>query len=188
MISYMKTHRFLLRLPEVLHQRALKKAASSDKSLNQFIEEAVTGAVSRAETISLGAFDPLVRSARSWFNANLVGVILFGSQARGDTHDSSDTDVLIVIRDTVALSRELYRKELPVLEGEPASELTLHYAHLPASPKDAGSLWLECALDGVIILDSDRTIQVMLSQIRRVIASGAVIRKISHGQGSWVHI
>ena len=61
MISYMKTHRFLLRLPEVLHQRALKKAASSDKSLNQFIEDAVTGAVSRAEPISLGAFGPLVR-------------------------------------------------------------------------------------------------------------------------------
>jgi predicted HicB family RNase H-like nuclease len=49
----MKSHRFLLRLPEVLHQRALKKAASSDKSLNQFIEDAVTGAVSRAETISM---------------------------------------------------------------------------------------------------------------------------------------
>ena len=183
----MENHRFLLRLPQALHKRALKRAALTDKSLNQFIENAVAGALNQNAAESLGEFDALVRSARSHFKDTLIGVILFGSQARGDTHDTSDTDVLIVLKSEVALSRDLYRKKLLEREEDSAVQMTLHYTHLPIKPEDAGSLWLECALDGIIIMDSAQTIHAKLSQIRRVIASGEIVRKTSHGQGYWVH-
>ena len=59
-------------------------------------------------------------------------------------------------------------------------------SNLPSSPRDAGSLWLECALDAKILHDPTGIIRRRLEEIKEMIVSGAVIRRTTHGQGYWI--
>ena len=52
----------------------------------------------------------LLRGIRQRFADELVGIVLFGSTARGDNTEASDIDLLLVLSPGVVLSRELYRR------------------------------------------------------------------------------
>jgi hypothetical protein len=124
----------------------------------------------------------LVKDAKREFGPKFLGLLLFGSRARGDVHDMSDTDILIVVDESVTIDRALYRAwDQRVPEG-----VSLQIAHLPTTAHDAGSLWLECALDAKILSDPFGLVADFIAQAREYITSGTVIRKTTHGQGFWV--
>lgn len=56
---------------------------------------------------------PLLRDVRTALQAlygdRLVQLVLYGSQARGDTHDESDVDLLVVLDGPVDPGREIRR-------------------------------------------------------------------------------
>jgi len=172
-----KQSRLLLRIPPVLHRILKARAAEADVSVNALIERLLEAGLRLDPTEAL-----VIETARRLYGDDFVGLLLFGSRARGDAHAGSDTDLLLVLRDTVRIERELYRtwdKLLP-------ERVSLHLAHLPASPYEPGSLWLECALDGRIIADPTGRIGETIAELKDLITSGAFVRRTTHGQGYWV--
>ncbi|MGB3633943.1 MAG: nucleotidyltransferase domain-containing protein [Rubrobacteraceae bacterium] len=100
---------------------------------------------------------------------NLVSVVLFGSRARGETHEGSDWDFLVVARDLPEGTLErvfrlkkmippLYRGEASLLAKTP-EEFT---AGLP-------ELYLDIALDGVVLYDTGAYMANRLEALKALI-------------------
>lgn len=175
----------MLRLPPKQHAALQHLAAARDVSLNTLCRQALTeflGSVPSKPTAE-NVEEPLVRAVRQMLGSSLVGVILFGSKARGEEHDGSDVDLLIVVAPQQPLSRHLYRQWDEAL---PAGVYSPHFVHLPDSTEKAGSLWLEAAIDGVVLLDGSGSVQRFLGRLRRVIAEGGLVRRTAYGHPYWV--
>ena len=174
--------KILLRLPKALHDAVKARAASAKLSVNSLLERYIAQGV--ADPVPQDLFSRVIEDARREFAGGFVGLLLFGSQARGDVHDTSDTDLLLVVSEDVRIERSMYRawdERLP--EG-----VSLHISRLPPHAEDAGSLWLECALDARILYDPSGRIAEFLSAAKRYITSGKVARRVTHGQGFWIPV
>jgi len=155
-------------------------AASGGLSLNQYCVAALQAA----------AFEPAsnraawLEAARAEFAQDLAGVVLFGSTARGTRRAGSDVDLLIVLNPGASITRELYRRWDRAV-GTRGLE-TPHFVRLPGTLEDAGGIWFEAAMDGVVLHDSDGRVAGFLSDVRRAAAHGAVRRGVAHGHPYWV--
>jgi len=172
--------RLLLRLPSALHRRVKARASETGSSLNSVIVEAIDNGLSKGR---LEALTPsIIKHAKSQFGDAFLGLLLYGSRARGDAYESSDTDLLLVVDGSVRIARELYRSWDNILPDG----VSLNIATLPATPQDAGSLWFECALDAKILFDPTGMLRRRLDDIKDMIVSGAFVRRTTHGQGYWI--
>ena len=115
---------------------------------------------------------------------SLLGVLLFGSVARGEEHDGSDIDLLIVIARERPLTRLLYRQWD---EAWPEAAYSPHFVHLPQSIEKAGSVWLEAAVDGIIPDEGDGSVRRFLGQLRKAMAAGRLVRRTAHGHAYWIN-
>ena len=173
--------RFLLRVPPGLHAALQEAARVAGLSLNEFcVRRLATPGSGLALEEGAGT---LVSRAADIAGAALIGVILYGSWMRGDATAASDVDALIVVDQSLALSRELYRAwdAAPVTWG--AAAVDPHFAHLPGD--DPSGLWGEVALDGVVLFERGLRVSSLLVRVRRNIAAGRLIRHVVHGQPYW---
>ena len=116
---------------------------------------------------------------------DIDGLVLFGSMARGQQTASSDIDLLIVLNRSTILDRDVYsRWKLGRFAGREIAPL---FVHLPADGERVGGLWLEVALDGVVLFDRDLRVTRFLSRVRNLVAGGRVRRMITHGHPYWVY-
>jgi predicted nucleotidyltransferase len=124
-----------------------------------------------------------VDQARQIAGDDLEAVVLFGSEARGQSRPSSDIDLLIVVKRRLDLSRDLYRRW-----DDQATDrrMSPHFVHLPHDVSTAGSLWFEVALDGVILYQETLRISEFLHSVRKAIADGFIRRRYTHGHPYWV--
>jgi len=175
-----KASKILLRIPEALHTAVKARAAKLGVSVNTFIERLIEHGLHGDGASEVETF--VLNKALETYGDAFVGLLLFGSRARGDAHDLSDTDLLLVVRDTIRIERELYRMWDTILPDH----ISLHIAHLPVDPQAPGSLWLECALDARIIFDPTGVIGSTLRSLKGLITSGSIVRRETHGQGFWV--
>jgi predicted nucleotidyltransferase len=113
----------------------------------------------------------------------LVGVVLFGSAARGQASEGSDVDLLVVIESTVVLNRSLYQRWDAVCRDERVSP---HFVHLPRHALDGGSLWFEVAIDGIALYERGLRVSRHLCRVRQAIADGLIERRKAYGHGYWV--
>ncbi len=134
----------------------------------------------------------------------LVGIVVFGSWARGEATPGSDLDLLIVVDDRIPLTRALYRRwdewEPLQVNGSPIEP---HFMHMPRAdgrlrsrvgPKvapsdDSGavsSLWAEAAVDGLVLRDTGTKISRILAAIVSRIASGELVARRAHGHRYWL--
>ena len=178
--------RFVLRIPSDLHSRARRLAQEQGVSLNEYCRcaiESYTGTVT-SEPRAANRGGPWVDAARLVVGDDLEGVALFGSEARGEARESSDVDLLVVVADRLELSRKLYRG----WDNRSGMDrrVSPHFVHLPSSVLEAGSIWYETAMDGIILFERDRSISSFLQSIRRAIADGHVRRGYAHGHPYWV--
>ena len=178
--------RFVLRLPSQLHGALKALAARKGVSLNELCLQAVENYAAAAGVVE----DNLTEDQPQWLQAiremlveSLVGVILFGSTARGERYDDSDIDLLIIVASDLPLTRRLYTLWDEYVSGERYSP---HFVHLPGDIKSAGSIWFEAAIDGIVIYELGRRISRWLSQIRRAIVAGKLERKIAYGHPYWI--
>ncbi len=111
----------------------------------------------------------VVSKLREGLGEDLVAVVLFGSRARGEAHESSDWDVLVIVRRlpgrtlerAIRLKRMLppdYRGEVSLLAKTPEEFMS----NLP-------DLYLDIALDGVILYDTDEYMAGQLWLLRNLI-------------------
>ncbi len=116
----------------------------------------------------------------------ICGIILFGSHVRGEGLKHSDIDLLIVLKDEVELTRELYSEwDRNFLKYK---DISPQFVKLPKDPLGAGGLWYEVALEGIVLWQSDNRILQFLWHLRQVIASRKVIRSFSYGHPYWIKI
>jgi predicted nucleotidyltransferase len=180
-----RSGRFVLRLPPDLHARSSEEARRQGISLNEYCREAIEQYADRAASALLTeeGTDEFVAWARELVGDDLEGVVLFGSQARGDARPGSDIDLLIVISSARELERELYRQWDSRSTNRVASP---HFTHLPSVVMEAGSLWFEVALDGIVLYDRNGSVRAFLSSIRGATADGRLRRRYAHGHPYWV--
>jgi hypothetical protein len=98
--------RSLLRLPAALHQRIKARAdelrLSPNSTMVHVLERGLTSS-------GVEQLEPLIVSmAKSQFGDAFIGLLLYGSRARGDVYETSDTDLLLVVAPTVRIERETY--------------------------------------------------------------------------------
>lgn len=179
--------KFVLRTGAKLHARLRTAALKSGLSLNQLCLNLLESRLKRSQILPQG-FDWLqdILSSIPKLNLEIEGIILFGSAARGDFTEKSDIDLLIVLNKTASLSTELYRKWDEIFKDRIFNKISPQFVILPHNPKTVGSLWLEAAIDGIILYDAKDNIRKTIQNIRLFIAAGEVKRKISHGHPYWV--
>ena len=122
--------------------------------------------------------------ARTEVGDALIGILMFGSIARGAATTHSDVDLLLVIDRSLAITRELYRRWDVVTLRLHDRLVDAHFAHLP-DRRVAGGVWAEAAVDGVLLLDPTHRIHTALAAIRRDMADGLLQRHTVHGQAYW---
>ncbi|MEX2536296.1 MAG: toxin-antitoxin system HicB family antitoxin [Trueperaceae bacterium] len=174
--------RFLLRLDPALHAQLREAAQRSGLSLNDLCIRRL----SAPATDVGGPGSAIVTHAAHLFGDALKGVVAFGSWARDELASDSDVDVLVIVAKQVAITRDLYRR----WDHEPMSwrsrDVDVHFAHQPTSGAHAGGMWIDIAIDGVVLYDRDLELSRTLADIRSRVASGELSRHYAHGQAYWV--
>jgi hypothetical protein len=173
--------RFLLRLPPALHGTLRDAAGRAGLSLNEYCVRAL--ATPAMDPTGPGA--AVSARALSQFGHELIGVLLYGSWARGDDTPASDIDALVVLDAARPITRALYREwdDSPLEHDGRAIEV--HFVGLPPDDGEPGTVWLEAALDGVVAFDPHVRIARALGRVRREIAAGTRMRRRAHGQPYW---
>lgn len=180
--------KFVLRLSPELHAALRVQSRESSLSLNDLcvlkLGEGIVG-----DSHPLLTRKVLHKIEKQF--PDVVGVVLFGSAARGEATEFSDIDLLLVLPSGYSISRDLYRewdrwavaqrREFPYLK-----KVSPHFVSLPEESLSAGSLWFEVALDGKILLQQEETLSQVLYSLREAMASGEISRQFSHGHPYWV--
>jgi hypothetical protein len=94
----------------------------------------------------------------------------------------------VVVEESVALTRELYRTwdEHPV--SWDGRRVEVHFVHLPRPGIVVAGVWAEVALDGVVLFERAFHVSRRLSEVRRDIVEGRIVRKVAHGQPYWARV
>jgi predicted nucleotidyltransferase len=184
--------KFVLRLPPGLHERLRGMARGLGISLNTLCVRLLIGATEPATAGSeaLSALQTscleLVAAFAGQARIRVLGTVLFGSAARNELRPGSDIDLLLVCDRGVPLARTLYTTwDLLAPGGDRDREVNAHFVHLPRTVEEAGSLWLEAAVEGVIAGDETGQVERFLQELRRAVASGRFVRSVVHGQPFW---
>lgn len=182
----MGTHsgKFLVRLDPALHKQLSHEAEDCHVSLNEICIRKLAAPVFISTFAS--PFASAILLARKIFGKALIGIVIFGSYARGQTRESSDIDLMIILQPGFKYSRDHLRQWDD--EGLVVASHTVSAAivYLCKNEIPQNVLWLESAIEGIILLDTDQIVQRRLFHLRELIASGLVIKKISHGQSYWI--
>ena len=136
------------------------------------------------------ALDLVEALAREW-DKDLIGVVLFGSAARGEATAASDIDILIVLEAGVSITRALYDRWDGMIRGRgnrSDERVSPQFVVLPSDPSQVGSLWLEVAREGIVVLDPRGRVARFLVALRDYILGGAVTRRVTHGHPYWIRV
>ena len=176
--------RFVLRLPPALHASLRDGARGAGLSLNEYCVRVLASAPGAA----VGPGADVAKRAGAVFGTEFVGAVVHGSWARGEATASSDVDVLVVLAPTHRVTRSTYRTwdlEPITYEGR---EVDVHVATLPADDVAPGPMWLEVAIDGIVVVDRDHQVARYLGEVRRRIAARAWTRRLAHGHPYWTAV
>lgn len=175
--------RFVLRIDPGLHASLREAARAAGTSLNEYCARKLASSAVRADEAVSG----VVERATSVLRDSLLGIVVFGSWARGEHAARSDVDVLVIPEKSVEITRELYRRwdAGPGLSwhGHPVEP---HFARLPPEPVGISGLWAEVALDGLVLFERDFVVSRRLSGLRRTILAGRISRRLAQGRPYWV--
>ncbi len=167
--------KFVLRIPAGLHRKIARDASALGKSLNQFI----------LEKLMESPADSRVDLIQGTYKKDLVGVVLFGSKARGDHTETSDEDLLIVLKSEVSLNRDIYDRWDKFIEPR-FPKVSPQFVNYPRDIKNVGGIWFEAALEGKVLFENGQIVTRLLSQLKQLIITGHYKRKWSHGHPYWV--
>lgn len=173
----MLSGKFVLRIPQDLHRHLKAEAIRENCSLNHLIVAKISNPVS-------GLHQDIVEVIQRLWTP--LGIILFGSTVKGRERESSDIDLLIIVPDKIAIERSLYSdwdREL----GAKYTKYSPHFVHIAPAKQKISGLWLEAALEGLLVSESDKTVASYIADVKDQIARGVYQRKSSHGHNYWVY-
>lgn len=126
-----------------------------------------------------------IRRGAELFAGSLIGIVAYGSWARNELVEDSDIDLLVVLDERVAITRDLYRTwdASPIRwEGRP---LEPHFVHLPDGSGRVSGTWAEAALDGIVLFEQGLIVSHALIDLRRRIVDEALVPGTAQGQRYW---
>ncbi len=132
-----------------------------------------------------GLLTRVVSKLREGLGGDLVAVVLFGSRARGEAHEGSDWDVLVIARRLPerTLERAIQLKQM--LPPEHRGEVSL----LAKTPEEFMSnlpdLYLDIALDGIVLYDTDEYMTKRLRFLKALIQRRGLQREREDGDLIW---
>jgi len=174
---------FVLRLDSQLHAVLRAAAVAAGTSLNEWCRRTLAAPGAGG----LAAAGDVVVPLRERLANQLLGIITYGSFARGELSSNSDIDLLVVLADEVAITRSLYRQWEDVLPAWEGRRVDPHFVHLPAAGDRVSGSWAEASVCGIVLFDSDLIVSRRLIEIRSRIAAGELFRRQAQGQPYWVH-
>ena len=175
--------KFMLRLDARLHGLLRGDALGAGVSLNDWCSRTLAAPGAGGIDTAAG----VVLTIRSRLGSDLVGVVVYGSFARGELATGSDVDLLVVLRAGVPITRSLYREWEGAVPDWNGREIDLHFVHLPTAADRVSASWAEAAVCGIVLYDRALEVSRRLIGIRERIAAGGLVRRMSQGQPSWIH-
>jgi predicted nucleotidyltransferase len=116
---------------------------------------------------------------------DLVAVVLFGSRARGDANEASDWDLMIIARN---LPDQVFERHLVLKTMLPIAWRGIT-AILAKTPQEFEArlpgLYLDIALDGIVLYDTHEYIAERLARLRRLIQKKGLRRELSQRDMVW---
>ncbi|MCC6217029.1 MAG: nucleotidyltransferase domain-containing protein [Polyangiaceae bacterium] len=174
----------MLRIEPGLHAVLRRAARDAGLSLNELCARRLAAP---AGALEAGPAPSLVQRAAAVHGDDLVGVVVFGSWARGEATIESDVDVLVVLDERRPLVRALYRRwDADPLTWEGRS-IEPHLVHLPGEGT-VGTIWAEAAVDGIVLFERNLRVSRELARVRRAIVAGRLVRRTLHGQPYWAEV
>ncbi|MFM8414510.1 MAG: nucleotidyltransferase domain-containing protein [Planctomycetota bacterium] len=175
--------KFVLRLDARLHGLLRGDALAAGASLNDWCGRTLAAPGAGG----IDAASGVVLAIRCRLGSDLVGVVVYGSFARGELATGSDVDLLVVLTEGVPITRSLYRDWEGVLPDWNGREIDLHFVHLPRAADRVSASWAEAAVCGIVLYDRALEVSRRLIGIRERIAAGGLVRRMSQGQPYWIH-
>lgn len=181
----------LLRLAPEEHRNLLNEAQHQGLSLNRYLQTLIKGSAPKIGLEDDSGFilpqfrNRILPLLQDELKDALKGVLLFGSLARGQGHEHSDVDLLVVIDQATVIDRDLYRKFDQALRKVGLRNISVHFVPFPIELSDVGSLWFEAALEGIVIYLTDTKLLMFLASIKNEIAENRLQRQWSHGHPYW---
>lgn len=180
------SNKFLLRMPTDLHSALKRDAKREGISMNELgVGRLTLASGAGSEGAVLGE---VVRSAQAMFSDRLIGVVAIGSWARGEATTSSDIDLLVVIDNAIGLTRDLYRKWDATDVSSVGSTVDVHFTHLPDHAAPPTPVWLEAAVDGIVLFELWLKVSRALIGVRMQILERKLVRRWAHGQPYWTEV
>ena len=175
--------RFVVRIDPSLHASLRARARSEGISLNRYCARELGSPGSELLPPAAEA----VGRAHSILGEALLGVLVFGSWARGKPSWESDLDILLIAADELPISRSLYRQwdDGPALEWD-GHVVEPHFVHLLADGETPSGLWAEVAMDGLVLFERRLAVSRTLAGVRRRILEERVSHRVVHGNPYWV--
>ena len=127
----------------------------------------------------------VIAALKQGLSDRLVAIVLFGSRARGGGSEISDWDLLVIARD---LPERFFKRHL-WLKGMLPDGWRGQVSILSRTPKEfeayLASLYLDIALDGILLHDSSGYAAERLARIRRLIEKHGLRREQVNGDLMW---
>jgi predicted nucleotidyltransferase len=121
--------------------------------------------------------EPVIAALQKELGNRLVAIVLFGSRARGDYRPDSDWDLLVVAQ---KLPEKPFQRHL-YLKGVLPDDWRGKVALLAKTPAELEShvpaLYLDIALDGVILYDRGAYMKERLASLQRLIREKGLHRE-----------
>lgn len=147
-------------------------------SLGQFGERTMSDSRAEVFRVQRKEFEKEVgRALQRQLRDRLVTLVLFGSQARGEAQDDSDWDLLVIAHDLSERPLERYQQMKQILPEPWRGRVSI----LAKTPEEfesgVSSLWLDIALDGVLLYDSQGYAGRRLGALKRLIEQRGLLRE-----------
>jgi predicted nucleotidyltransferase len=172
----------VLRIPPEQHAALRRAARDAGLSLNEYCAEKLATPGDPPG----GPSQATVRRALAVFGDHLVGVVAYGSWARGEMVETSDVDLLVVLDRSLPVTRDLYRAwdAAPLRWNDHPVEP--HFVHVPDERARVSGTWAEAATDGIVLFERGLELSRLLVRIRGRILSRHLERREVQGQPYWV--
>jgi len=125
----------------------------------------------------LAALGQSTEALKRGLGNRLIAVVLFGSRARGEAREDSDWDLLVLAQD---LPPRLFQRHRTLKQMLPASErgrISLLAKTTQEFEASLPALYLDIALDGIILYDSDSYMANKLEKLRALIGEKGLHRE-----------